>query len=221
MAYGQGEMTIDGTAERVLVERARTGDRAAFSQIAEAYYSCLLGVARRILYDPDTAQDVVQDALCNAFLHVAEYRHEAPFRAWLVRITRNQAVSVLRRRKVEPTVFLDDLNFTWWCPASSSSQTPESLCLSAEVEQILREGIARLAPPYRAALSLRELDELGHEEIARRLTLGLSAVKIRIHRARLTLRRLFRSRIEELTRTAPTPRWYHSPTAIERALRAP
>jgi RNA polymerase sigma-70 factor (ECF subfamily) len=219
MAYGQGEMTIDGTAERVLVERARTGDRAAFSQIAEAYYSCLLGVARRILYDPDTAQDVVQDALCNAFLHVAEYRHEAPFRAWLIRITRNQAVSVLRRRKAEPTVFLDDLNFTWWSPASSSSQTPESLCLAAEVERILRECIACLAPPYRAALSLRDLDELSHEEIGRRLALRASTVKIRIHRARLTLRRLFRGRIDDLTRTAPIPLWHHLPNAIERALR--
>ena len=195
-------MTIDNAAERVLVGRARTGDRAASSELAEAYYSCLLGVAHRIVFDPDAAQDVVQDALCNAFLHVAEYRHEAPFRAWLIRITRNQAISLLRRRKAEPAVFLDDLNFTRWGSESSgfarSSQTPESLCLAAEVERILRECIARLAPPYRVALSLRELDELSHEEIACRLALRASTVKIRIHRARLALRRLFRGRIDDL-----------------------
>lgn len=52
MAYGQGETAVDGTAERVLVERARTADQAAFSQLAEAYYPCLLRIAVRIVHDP-------------------------------------------------------------------------------------------------------------------------------------------------------------------------
>lgn len=211
MAYSdQTNELTGGGSHGVLVERARNGNREAFSELAEVQYARLLRIACRFVGNPDEAQDVVQDALCNAFLHMGEYRDEAPFPAWLVRITRNQALTVLRRRKADRTVLLEDLapstrnvRPTEW---ARTYETPEALCFSAEVEQILKRCIARLDPPYGTVLALRELDELSHAEIARQLTLTVGAVKLRIHRARLTLRRGLRICLEQLRSLLPASR---------------
>ena len=62
-----------GGGDRVLIESARNGNREAFSHLAEVQYPRLLRIACRFVGNTDEAQDVVQDALCNAFLHISEY----------------------------------------------------------------------------------------------------------------------------------------------------
>ncbi|WP_337913895.1 sigma-70 family RNA polymerase sigma factor [Cohnella zeiphila] len=84
-------------SERELIERAREGSREAFGELVRQYRAEALGVANRMVRDPHLAEDIVQDALIRAFLHLGSLMDTGKFNPWLCRIVRNQALMKLRR----------------------------------------------------------------------------------------------------------------------------
>lgn len=84
-------------ADRELVERARQGDREAFNELVRSHRAQAYGWANRIARDAHLAEDIVQDALIRAFLHLGSLVDTSRFLPWLQRIIRNQAYMKLRR----------------------------------------------------------------------------------------------------------------------------
>lgn len=91
------EMVIPRRTERELIEHARAGDREAFDELIRKHRAAALGVANRMVRDVHMAEDVVQDALIRAFMHLGTLMDERRFAPWLHRIVKNQALSKLRR----------------------------------------------------------------------------------------------------------------------------
>ena len=83
--------------DRELIEQARGGSREAFGELVRQYRAEALGVANRMVRDPHMAEDVVQDALIRAFIHLGSLMDGGKFGPWLRRIVRNQALLKLRR----------------------------------------------------------------------------------------------------------------------------
>ena len=87
---------IDKTVERKLVERAKRGESEAFEAIFREHSRMAFSVARRLLKDPDLAQEVVQDTFVDVMRKIGSFRGEAPLGAWIRRIAVNRSLMLLR-----------------------------------------------------------------------------------------------------------------------------
>jgi RNA polymerase sigma-70 factor, ECF subfamily len=161
-----------------LVSRAQAGRLDAFEELVRRHRLGAYRVALRMLGDESEAEDATQDAFVQAWRNLDRFRADAAFSTWMYRIVTNRCLNMLRaRRRTEPLP--EDRE----APASRPDRIAEGRW---QVEQLQR-AIGRLTPEQRAPLVLRELQGCSYEEIAEVLGLSISAVKSRLHRARLEL----------------------------------
>jgi RNA polymerase sigma-70 factor (ECF subfamily) len=161
-----------------LVRRSRRGDLSAFEQLVDRHRPVVVRVAARIV-GPEDAEDVSQDAFLRAFHRLDRFRGDAPFRAWLLRITHNAALDHLARRRPEP---VDPSSFDASEP-SGVRPPAERLELRERIERLERK-LRGLSPEHRAVLVLRDAEGMSYEEIADVTDSPLGTVKGRLHRAR-------------------------------------
>ena len=199
MATQNGIQTPD--PDQALVEGARSGDFAAFDELVRRHQARLYNLARRILRNEDDAQEAVQDALLNAVQALPGFRGEAPFAKWITRITANQALKILRKRKGLPTeAYLEDDEEALRRPqfVAPWADSPEHVLQLRETREHLDAALEALSDSYRSIFVLRDIEGLSVEETAEVLGISPANVKVRLMRARLALR-------EELTRRFGRP----------------
>jgi RNA polymerase sigma-70 factor (ECF subfamily) len=175
-----------------LVSRARGGDLDAFAELVERHRAVVRRVARRIA-GPSEADDVTQDAFLRAYHRLDGYRGEGAFRAWLLQIANNAALTALGRRRPEP-VGLDPSEPAAAAerPASGGPKTPAERLEESERRERIELKLRGLRPEHRAVLVLRDVEGLSYEEIAAVTDSPLGSVKGRLHRARGELIELLR-----------------------------
>ncbi|HXX92855.1 MAG TPA: sigma-70 family RNA polymerase sigma factor, partial [Planctomycetota bacterium] len=199
-------MTEDADLELVL--RARSGDYEAFEVLVGRYERRLHALAVRIVRNSEDAKDVVQETLLSAIEHLPEFRGEATFQAWILRIATNHALKILRKRRGLNTVPLEE--GTQGLPLPQYIATwrdePERLAQDDQVRKLLDQALDELDPNYRTVFVLRDLEGLSTAEAARAIGISEGNVKVRLLRARLQLReRLTRELGLEATRMSPAP----------------
>jgi RNA polymerase sigma-70 factor (ECF subfamily) len=161
-----------------LARRAADGDLSAFETLVDLHRPVVIRVAARIV-GSEEAEDVSQDAFLRAFHRLDQFRGDAPFRAWLLRITHNAALDHLARRRPEPV----DPGTLDASEHSGARPPAERLELRERIERLERK-LRGLAPSHRAVLVLRDAEGLSYEEIAAITDTPLGSVKGRLHRAR-------------------------------------
>lgn len=159
-----------------------------FEKYADKVYHLALGLLR----DPDQAEDVVQDTFLSAYRSRVQFEGRSALGTWLYRIAYNAAMDRLRAREHQPIPEEDAENDDETAPLPKEfvewRWTPEELLTDQETRQALETAVARLSPALRAVFLLRDVEELSTEETAVVLAITPSAVKVRLHRARLELR---------------------------------
>ncbi len=186
--------------EAALVQRAKAGDAAAFSDLVTHYDRRVFRMAKQITQNDDDAEDVLQETFMKAYSHLDDFQGNSKFYTWLVRIAVNEALMKLRKRRSDRTVPLDEPIDTGEDEVIREiavwEENPEQRYSREELAQVLDEAVQSLKPAYRTVFILRDIEELSIEETAQALDLSISAVKSRLLRARLQLRekltRLFR-----------------------------
>jgi RNA polymerase sigma-70 factor, ECF subfamily len=174
--------------DRELVDRARTGDIAAFEDLVERHRDVVYRVAARTVGHGE-AEDVSQDAFLRAFHRLPSFRGEAPFRAWLLSITRNAALNHLARKRPEPVESVDPLVEA---ADGERQRTPADRLEGRERRDRLEAKVRMLTPAHRVVLVLRDIEGLSYEEISEVTESPLGSVKGRLHRARGELIELLR-----------------------------
>jgi RNA polymerase sigma-70 factor (ECF subfamily) len=197
--------------DRLLVERAKTGDFAAMESLLVKYERQVYGVARRIVQQHQDAEEVAQQTFLSVIEHLGEFREESQFRTWLLRIATNHALALLRKRSVRAGPSVDEQDSddssegvphpqfiaTW-------RETPEEIAMRRETRQLVDDALIGLAEKYRLVFVLRDIEGLSTRETADVLEISVEAVKVRLLRARLMLReRLTRLFGDESTRVSP------------------
>jgi RNA polymerase sigma-70 factor (ECF subfamily) len=173
-------------AERTLVALAQAGDRVAFDHLAQRDRARLLRVLVRITRSPETAEDALQDALVRAWRDIPRFNGQSSFFTWLTRIAINEAYRLLGRAKAKETLPLDDAvgeRIPNW------GGRPDEVFESREFLSAIDSALGRLPLDYRQAVVLRDVEGLSTREAAEALGIEERALKSRLHRGRMALRR--------------------------------
>ena len=173
-------------------ESLRNGDRTEFARLVDAYSAQIYRLGLKMLGNEQDAEDVLQNTFLSALTHLTNFEGRSSVLTWLYRIAVNEALMVMRRGR--PEVNIDDTESSDDTGDLSPSQfvdwgaLPEDELLSAEGKQVLDKAIKNLPENLRMVFLLRDIQELSIKDTAETLGLTESNVKVRLLRARLSLR---------------------------------
>lgn len=175
--------TLQLTDEEI-VRRVVGGETALFEILMRRYNQRVYRAVRAIVRNDDDAEDVMQQAYINAFVHLRQFAERAKFSTWLTRIAVNEALAKIRKRDLQSEDNMSEL--------LSPAPSPEEQAAASEMRGVVESEIAALPENYRSVLMLREIEGLSTAETADVLSVAEDVVKTRLHRARTMLRdRLF------------------------------
>lgn len=183
------------TEEDVLINRVKAGHSELFEQLLAPYQRKMYLLAYSVLRDQQEAEDAVQESSMKAFMRLDQLRCNASFKCWLMQTTINEAR--MRRRHTSRHTFysLDEeskgsLDQRSVVPEPvDRSENPEQALERKEMQSAVHGAFNDLPSKYRVILGLRCTEGLSLSEIGAVLNLGMPAVKTRLHRARLHLRK--------------------------------
>lgn len=189
----------DTAYEQQLIERLRTQDETAVTELAEHYGSKIYQLAFRYMKNREDAEEVAQDVLLKVYQKIELFRGDAALSSWIYRITFNTAMSRLRNTKSARTAEVADEILPVPEGAASGemprrrevadwSQMADEMLMRDQMRASLIEAVAELPAIYRAPVILRDLQGLSTEEASRKLKLKDQTLKSRLHRGRLILR---------------------------------
>lgn len=185
-------MAATAQADEQLMARVATGDARAFDQLVHAHLPRVYAVARRILLNPQDAEDAAQEAFTKVWLKAAEWQPgRAAFTTWLHRVAVNTALDIARKRQgnmVRDPLVIESL------PDGSASA--EEKLMTQQEQAMVHAAVAGLTAPQRAAVTLCYFQGMSNEEAATSMGIHLKALEGLLVRARKTLRGLL-PRMEE------------------------
>jgi len=170
-------------AEQEWLQLARNGNDEAFACLVETFQRPVYNLCYRMLGNPQEAEDAAQETFWRAYQALNRYDPQRSFITWLLSIAAHYCIDQQRKRRL-PLVELDDLLAEI---VADPAPDPEKLTARSQENEKMRRLLTTLNPQDRAAVILRYWYEFSDEEIARSLSLTVSAVKSRLHRARLAL----------------------------------
>lgn len=174
------------------VVEAKSGNASAFGALYKRHSSKIYGLAFRILRNRQDAEDAVQRAFQRAFTNLARFREDSRFSTWMTRIAINEALQLLRQRRLKRVLSEENSEATDAYSALDSvdkQPTPEQALAKKEMRGAVVRAISKLRPRLRIVILLHEVHGLTNAETARHLGLTVAAVKARTFQAKLHLRR--------------------------------
>jgi len=185
---------VDVDADLVADLRAEAPEAA--ERLVERYGDRVYRLAMRITGSREDAEEAAQDALWTAARKIGMFKGESAFGSWIYRITANAAYQKLRtRRQKSAEIAIDDVlpslddDGRHFEPMDDWSNRVDERALQGELRQVLQEAIDGLPAEYRTALVMHDVEGLSNPDIAETLGISLPAVKSRVHRSRLLLRK--------------------------------
>ena len=204
----KGQAVEDATHVRIppvsKEEEKNSGSRPpTVEKIVHEFAPRIYNLARRMLGNAADAEDVLQEVLLQVVRKLPTFRGEAAFSTWLYRVAVNAALNYRRNRAVreehrvaEPLEDFDESG-NHRVPVRPWVSAPVHEVLDHEAHQVIEEAIAKLPENYRDAYVLADVEQLPNAEIAHVLGLSVAAVKSRLHRARLLMRKSLAPYFEE------------------------
>ena len=189
MSHNQ-ELTEANDAE--LVVAALAGNTQAFDVLVTRYRRAMLTIAQQIVRNPTDAEDVVQDALLRAFEALPQLSDLNRFGAWLHSITRNRALRYYKNAsRYQPQ---EDMEPHLNRAADTSAADPAHIVERELTQQEIRDAIQELPTDYQAVIELFYWAEMPQKRMAEFLSLPLTTVKWRLHKAKELLKTILEKR---------------------------
>jgi RNA polymerase sigma-70 factor (ECF subfamily) len=181
--------------ESFLIQRLKCGDQAALESIFELYSGKLYRVAQRILGEAADTEEVIQDVFWTLYRKADTFKGESRLSTWLYRLTVNAALGRVRRGRKKKESEYDEFMPKFQKdghhlarPVVDWSDTLDEKYGREEIHVLVGKALDQLKPLDKSVIVLSDLEDLSDKEIAAALGLTVSAVKTRLHRARLFMR---------------------------------
>lgn len=175
-----------------LLKALQAGESSALAVLFDKYADRIYRLALGLLRDPSSAEDVLQETFLAALTHLDRFEGRSSLGTWLYRVAYNNSMSRLRQHREVPLPSVEPDSDEEDIPLPNSlvawELTPEEILADEEARAQLDVAIGKLSETLRAVFILRDIEELSTAETAEALGLSESAVKVRLHRARLDLR---------------------------------
>lgn len=173
--------------EDQLVARCRAGDTDAFSQVYAKYERQVYRYAYHLLGHRDDADDIKQETFVKAFQAVSGFRSEASLLTWLLKICGNLCRDRIKswdRRKVQYDARLEQDSL----PGDAFGEDPMNIVARSQMTETVFRALRGLPTAQREIIVLHEIEDLSYLEIAEVLGCSRTSVKLRIFRARKSLK---------------------------------
>jgi RNA polymerase sigma-70 factor (ECF subfamily) len=197
-------------SEAEIIAAILAGETQLYHELIRPHERSVYMMALSYMKNEADAEDVAQEAFIKAFRNLSTFRGDAKFSTWLISITLNEARNRLRRQSVVRMQSLDeppDENSTI-SPALLRDwrEIPSEAVEREEVRTLIKKAVESLPEIYRQVFLLRDVEELNINETAETLSITISNVKVRLHRARMMLQKQLAPQLRTINR-APKRRW--------------
>ena len=193
----------DKKVEEELVREFQAGNRQAYDKIADIYQKKIYSLSYNLTRNQMDAQDVTQEVLLTLFRKINMFQGKSAFSSWVYRITLNSSYMKLRRKKKEPNISIDELMPLFNGAGFQQdkikdwSENTESLMFANESRNVIKNAVDLLPEKEKVVFLLRDVEGVSTEKTGEILDLTVPAVKSRLHRARLFLRKKLSNYFEE------------------------
>ncbi len=177
------------------------GNTRSYEELVRRYMNRVYSITYRVVNNREEAEDIAQEVFVKVFHNIQKFEQQASFSSWLYRIATNSALDALdktRRHTRNVVPFSKPTSTSHSIDESdplqqqvSSVAGPEDRAIQNELRECINRVLKKLDREQARLLVMRDFDDLSYDEIARALEAGLSAVKMRIHRARLAFQQVF------------------------------
>jgi RNA polymerase sigma-70 factor (ECF subfamily) len=185
-----GGLKSEQLSDEELVALVRTGNGSVFEILMRRYNQRLYRCVLSIVHKESDAEDIVQEALVRAYTHLDQFEGKAKFSTWLTKIAIYEAYARMRDQNREEELNRSTVDVE---RVRSDGNTPEQSVYSQELKSLLERVIKQLPPSYSSVFMLRDIEQLSTAEVAECLGISEQNVKVRLHRARLVLRKAIQS----------------------------
>jgi RNA polymerase sigma-70 factor (ECF subfamily) len=189
-----GKMEARATTEADLIARILSGEKELFHELIRPYERMVYLTVFSVVKNETEAEDGAQDAVINAYRHLASFRGDAKFSTWLVTIAINEGRQRLRKakgvaeRSIDEVQTGEDGEYTP-APLTDWREIPSEALERKELREALRTAVEELPSIYRQVFTLRDLEEMSIDETSQALGINVGVVKVRLHRARIMMQK--------------------------------
>jgi len=170
-----------------LIQRIQNGEQQAFTLLVRKYQNRVANILTRYVRNSGDIADVTQEVFIKVHKSLPSFRGDSAFYTWLYRITVNTAKNYLTsqsRRPPASDIDAQEADSYDGSEALKEADTPERILRSEEIKRIIMTTIDQLPAELKAAITLRELEGMSYDEIAKIEDCPIGTVRSRIFRAR-------------------------------------
>ncbi len=174
-----------GEQDLLVIRDIRNGDPSAYEQIMRRYNQQLYRIGVAWLGAEDMVEDVMQNTYLKAWHHLPQFKGDAAFSTWLIRIMINECKQVIRKKEKERIAYnqwLQDKPVVY-------DQGAQKTLMQKEMKEMMQQAILQLPLKYRMVFMCREVENLSTEQTAAYLEISIENVKVRLLRAKAMLRK--------------------------------
>ncbi|MDZ4787138.1 MAG: sigma-70 family RNA polymerase sigma factor [bacterium] len=183
---------LENKSDKELIESFLAGNQDCYIELTERYTEKVFNLAFRFTRNKEDAEEVIQDVFITLHRKAGAFEGKSAFSSWLYRITVNTALMLIRKRKQTPAISIEEVSpqvKETWTGDSSANCNVDYISTQHELRGALDQAIGKLPEEYRSIFLMRDVDGLSNQEVGEVLGMSVPAVKSRLHRARLMLRR--------------------------------
>ena len=186
--------------EDALVTALSQGSEDAYEILIQRYQQPVYSLVCRLLNDPADAPDIVQEVFLKIFRNIGAFRGNSSLKTWIYRIAVNEAYNhrrwFCRHQRQEVALGAEEGTANCTVAVADPGRSPFEQAADRETRALVEQALEKLNPKFRAAVVLRDIEDLNYEDIATVLDVSLGTVKSRIMRGREALRRILEERLE-------------------------
>src|SRR2546423_8037232 len=174
------------------------GNTRSYEELVRRHMNSTYRIVYRVVPHKEEAEDITQDVFVKVYHGIKKFEQQSSFSSWLYRIATNSALDTLdktkrHRKNIAPLTSQNNMKNetdSFNLPALPA-EGPEEKVIQKELRECIDSVLKKLDREQARLLVMRDFEDLSYDEIARALQLGLSAVKMRIHRSRLAFQEMF------------------------------